>query len=356
MKLFIKEYECNNVIYLNINYRCSKSIIEAAQTLISNNSFRISKIQTAGSEHKDNGFVRIIRCINEYKEAEYVCSKLRELSDKGADLDKTAIIFRTYSCINILIEKMKAEGIPFNVNATGGSYYLSEWILDIVSYLNLSDSINNESYFKDNRDSLFRILNKPERHLLREIIIENNGLHNCPEAGYKELYIKLKLVSKMNCYGAIVYILKGLGYESYFRNYMNIRGYSKETVDGMINELLEISKNYTSIREWLNYIETVSLANTSDNGFHLLTAHASKGLEYETVFVVGLQDGIFPHVRSENQNLLEEERRLMYVAMTRAKKYLYLVGRGADKYGKRISMFISELENQITCKLDKNEV
>ena len=117
----------------------------------------------------------------------------------------------------------------------------------------------------------------------------------------------------------------------------------------MLDQILEKAKLYENINDWLFFIDSVYEANNMDNlesRVNLLTAHSSKGLEFNTVFIVGLQEGIFPHDKALTKENIEEERRLLYVAMTRAKTDLFVVGRGEYKYGKRISRFISELEEK----------
>ena len=355
MNQFMSDYKPCEIIDMNKNYRSSECIIEAADKIIRINKSRIFKSQIACKDDKEDGSIVINICNNAVSEADFVCKKIKELANDDYDMTNVAIIFRTFSCINILQEKFNICGIPYSIRNTADNYYDNEYIKDIVIYLRIALGISDVK-------QEIRVLNRPERNLSIDMIADNNGLHNAKETKYKTLLEKIKLISNMNCYAAVTFILKGLEYETYLRANMIQKGYSDEKIEEFITELLDKARIYSSIREWILYIDLVTNNNsdtqnindkkqdevcTINNGYNgkinLITAHSSKGLEYETVFIVGLQEGIFPSNKVKNDEQMEEERRLMYVAMTRAKKYLYVIGRGEERYGKKVSRFVTEL-------------
>ena len=343
MKEFMNRENCT-LIDMSRNYRSSEVVVNSAHKLIVNNINRINKKQIPSKQNLVGKFI-IENCVNAEKEAEYVCNRIKDIRGKGGPQESIAVIYRTTRCIELLKEKMDSEGILYTSNVLIDNYYEREWIRDIVAYLKAASG--NKSM-----DVIGRILNKPERGLERDVI----SLHKTEGSmqlnyecikKYDRLILDLEKISIMSPFAAVNYILKGIGYEQYLYSYYLRRGYETEKVSELIKELMEKSKTYDNIKAWLRYIESsneVNPENIDDSErINMLTAHSSKGLEFDTVFVVGLQEGIFPHNRALTEEQIEEERRLLYVAMTRAKKDLYVVGRGEIKYGKKISRFINEL-------------
>ena len=337
MKKFMNRKGCE-IIDLKNNYRSSKAVIESAHKLIKHNISRINKEQIPCKSNYEYGNVTVVTLGNAIKEAEFVCEKIKELINDGEIASNIAVIFRTERCIEVLKEKMNLNGILYTTNISSDSFYESEWAKDIVAYLRAAT--NNRSV-----DVMGRIINKPERNLDRDDI--NSDMAN-PE-NYEKLLKELNRISNMSSFAAVNYIYKRIGYESYIYKRLSSKGYSNEKIKELLDQILEKAKLYENINDWLFFIDSVYEANNMDNlesRVNLLTAHSSKGLEFNTVFIVGLQEGIFPHDKALTKENIEEERRLLYVAMTRAKTDLFVVGRGEYKYGKRISRFISELEEK----------
>lgn len=334
MKRFMNKKGCE-IIDMKNNYRSSKAVIESAHKLIIKNISRINKEQIPCKQNSDIGNVTIVTLGNAIKEAEYVCEKIIEIINDGETASNIAVIFRTERCIEVLKEKMNTSGILYTTNVSSDSFYESEWAKDIIAYLRAAT--NNRSV-----EVMGRIINKPERNLDRDDI--NSDLEK--SENYEKLLKDLKRISNMSSFAAVNYIFKGIGYEGYIYKRLSSKGYSNDKIKELLDGILDKAKLYENISEWLFYIDSVYEANNTANiesRVNLLTAHSSKGLEFNTVFIVGLQEGIFPHERALTKEDIEEERRLLYVAMTRAKTDLYVVGRGEYKYGKRVSRFISEL-------------
>lgn len=336
MKDFMNKKNCL-VIDMNRNYRSVKTIIDVSYKLIVNNDSRITKKQIPNNQDIDDGFVIVENCNNALSEAEYVCEKLIEIKNTGIALENVAIIYRTSRCIELLKEKMNCEGILFSSDVIKDNYYESEWVKDVISYLRAALGDRNALV-------MGRIINKPERGLDRDIIDSKDDINST----YNKFISDLSFISNMSSYAAINYIMQGMGYKKYMYNILSKRGFSEEKIEEIIKELLEKSKMYENIREWLEYVDSISensneIIDVKDR-VNMLTAHSSKGLEFDTVFIVGLQEGIFPHEKAITKEEIEEERRLLYVAMTRARRELYVIGRGEYKYGKRISRFIDEIK------------
>ena len=217
---------------------------------------------------------------------------------------------------------------------------------------------------KEDGELLFSIINKPDRNITRDMF---DMKYQTDEI---DKFIKdLGIIYKLDPFGAVNYIFKAVGYEQLYLSRGIREGIGIELLKDKIAELCDRARNYKSNVEWLAAIDlllsreikivgerknkyTVDEKGNSDNQkddsqkpiINMLTAHSSKGLEFDTVFVVGLTEGIFPHRKAVSPEQIEEERRLLYVAMTRAKNNLYVLGRGEEKNGKRISRFICEIE------------
>lgn len=358
MQRFINDNSDITIIDMHRNYRCPECVINSASRLISLNNNRINKIQSACKPDKDEGTVNIISFDNASLEAQFVCDKLLEMKKKGIALSNAVILYRTTRCVGLLEEKLDTAGIKYSKKSEAVSFYKYEWVKDIISYIKLAAGGRDESLF-------LRIINKPDRNILREdavSVFKGEKAMTCENTIIKDLISNISLISSMKPFAAVAYIMKALKYESYMNTMLKAKGYSDVQINLIKNEIYERAKMFTTINLWLDHIrcfentsddsciekksENIALKREDIDCVNLMTVHASKGLEYNTVFVIGLQEGVFPSNKSFSEEQIEEERRLMYVAMTRAKKDLYIVGRGEEKYGKRVSRFISEISNK----------
>ena len=205
---------------------------------------------------------------------------------------------------------------------------------------------------------MLRILNRPFRGLTRECMTGEIADRRAMLEYYRgddesvrilsRLFKDMDFIRDLNCYAALNYILKGMGMyryigERYFKN-------RKTDLEEAIEDITDRSRAYTGIREWLDAIDSkeTKAGDNADNNrerdesIYLMTIHGSKGLEFDNVFISGLQEGVFPGKHCVTADAMEEERRLFYVAMTRCRKHLFLVGRRKDSYGKRESRFLAE--------------
>lgn len=375
MKEFMDIPTCKTV-NLNKNYRCAEEIINIANKLIKNNVLRIDKNQIAAKSDKKDGFVKLLCVENIDKEAEYVVDIIKNKDYSDKNLNSTAILYRNRKCADFIEEKLMLSGIQYERKNESCDFYDSEVMLDLIAYFKVCT--NNGT-----RTDFYRILNKPDRELTREVFNNNIGneilkltdidrLYNSYEEmkpAWDKLLKNLKMLESLPCYAAINYLFKGIGYEQYMNVSLMKKGVNKEKIEEITEEIFSRSRNFENVRAWLKYINEINVLKENNvgnydgivdnknnikndnmdnehNGLHkvvLQTMHASKGLEYENVFIVGLQEGIFPSKKSVTDEQIEEERRLFYVAITRAKKHLYIIGRGDNEHGKHISRFVSEI-------------
>lgn len=367
MKQFIEESPGVQIVNLSKNYRCSESVILNAGKLMGNNKTRIEKFQVAERKDKEAGFVDIRCFLDEVEEAEFVVNEVKKNINDSGYVKSTAILYRTSRCADLIEEKLRMSGVPIARNCENTNYYEREFIKDVVVYLRLALNVKKKSNLNACRQLFYPILNKPQRNLSRECILPEyfNKDVDDQDDEYKRLINHLEFIKDMIPYAAVTYILKGIGYERYVKEQCIIKYGDIEKANDICVGIQERSREFLSIEEWIIYIDACALSNIDRidtahnkqiNGGEkhkkprgkvvMQTVHASKGLEYDTVFVVGLMEGLFPHNKAISEEEIEEERRLLYVAMTRARYNLYILGRGDNEHGKHVSRFIYELNNK----------
>lgn len=377
---FENDYNDAKVIMLEQNYRSTKTILNAANSIIKNNEMR--KDKNLWSENEDGKKITYYRAYDERHEASYVISEIKKLIESGVQEKDIVIIYRTNAQSRVLEEEFLKSGLPYKIVGSFFFYNRKE-IKDLISYLKL---IYNE---KDDV-SLTRIINVPKRgigtksinNLVNKAYIEGTSIYETIESG-KELEFK-KLIEDLkndseNCTltQLIDNILIKTGIKAELENEKSLEADIRLE---NLEEFKSITKNFeeqeglVSLEDFLNEISLVSdIEEHKDNPnrITLMTIHSAKGLEFDNVFIVGMEEGIFPHANSSfDKQDLEEERRLCYVAITRAKKQLYLVNAkrrmlfGKDSINPP-SRFIEEIDsdcieetpnNKIERKIDKKSM
>ena len=367
---FEKDYSEAVTIKLEQNYRSTTNILDAANDVIKNNLNR--KDKNLWSDKGTGEKITYYRCHDEKDEAHYVATNIKRLLSEGKKADEIAVLYRTNAQSRTIEEEMLTENIPYRVV---GSFYFygRKEIKDLIAYLRL---IHNE---KDNV-SLTRIINSPKRGIGEKTIsnlnaiadIEGKSIYEVISSG-KELEFKktiedLKKVSENVTLTELVdKVLDATGYryelESEKSLEADIRLENLEEFKS-ITKAFEEREGLISLEDFLFEVSLVSdreeYKDSSDK-VSLMTVHSVKGLEFNDVFVVGLEEGIFPHMNSlMDNNELEEERRLAYVAITRAKERLYLVNaRRRMLYGKDQinppSRFIGEINKDLLTTNEKEE-
>lgn len=363
---FEKDNKDAKVIVLDENYRSTNNILNAANDVIKNNKER--KEKNLWSSKGDGDKIKYIRCDNELEEASTVVRLTKELLDKGEKPSEIAVLYRTNGQSRVFEEAFLKENIPFKIV---GSYffYNRKEIKDLISYMHLIYNNNDDA-------SLERVINVPRRgigsktieRLRSEASISDKSMfevvNSGKELGFKNLIIDLTNESKnTDLVGLVDVILDKTGIRKELEEKNDLE--SEIRLENL-NEFKSIAlafqeKGIFSLEEFLENISLVSDKNEYkevDDGINLMTLHSAKGLEFNDVFLVGMEEGIFPHNRSfESESELEEERRLCYVGITRAKEHLWLMNAKKRTLFGQVSMnfpsrFIKEINSDL---IDKEE-
>jgi len=366
---FEKDYKEAKVIKLEQNYRSTSTILDAANCVIKNNTER--KDKNLWSTKGEGDKITYFRAFNEKDEAFYVIREVKNLINKGIDYQNIAVIYRTNAQSHVLEEEFLKENMPYHI-VGGTGFYSRKEIKDLLAYLRL---IHNE---KDNI-SLTRIINVPKRGIGLKSISNLNekadsldvsmyeAITTGKEYQFKEMIEDLKRVSKdLTLTKLVDKILDVTGIKKEYEDEKTLEADIRlENLEEFksITKKFEEREGIISLEDFLLEISLLTDVNEykdDPNRVSLMTVHSVKGLEFDYVFVVGLEEGIFPHINSlMDKDELEEERRLCYVAITRAKEKLYLVNsRMRTLFGKEqsnpASRFISEIKQDLLDKAFKD--
>lgn len=359
---FEKDYKDAKVILLEQNYRSTKMILNAANSVIKNNINKKDKNLWTLNEEGEK--IKYIKANDEKDEASYVTKEIKELNNKGVNLDDIAVLYRTNAQSRTIEEGFLNSNIPYRI-VGAFAFYSRKEIKDLLAYLKLIYNTKDDI-------SLLRIINYPKRgigsktvdNLSMESVLNGTSIFDTIKSG-KELEFKKQIEEMID-------LSNNLSLTETIDMVLNKSGIKKEleserTLEADIrlenlNEFKSISKTFeeesgiASLEEFLNEVSLVSDVNEQKNDdtskVTLMTIHAVKGLEFDYVFVIGMEENIFPHVNSSfEEEGLEEERRLCYVAITRAKKKLYLLNAlRRTLFGKTSvnmpSRFISEIDDE----------
>lgn len=332
---FEKDYPNAVTIKLEENYRSTKNILNAANEVIKNNKKR--KEKTLWTQNEEGEKIKYHRAYDEKDEAHYVVDKIKRLIKDGTLKSDIAVLYRTNAQSRNIEEELLEENIPYKV--VGSFYFYNrKEIKDLISYLKLIYNQNDDV-------SLMRIINVPKRQIGTKTIenlstkaVENNcSLYSAIDSGkellFKNIIEEIKTESENISLTELVdLVLDKTGIRKSLQNEKTIEA---EIRLENLEEFKSITKNFEensgiiSLEDFLQEISLVSDIEEHKNNndvVTLMTVHSAKGLEFDNVFIVGLEEGIFPHINSlDSDDDLEEERRLCYVAITRAKKNLYLL-------------------------------
>ena len=295
---------------LNINYRSCQPVIDCASRLISFNRNRIFKNISGVRDGAEA--VEFLECENEKEQAE----KIR-LFFRGR---KGAVLFRTNRLIVPVAKELLKENIPFFVKEPG-ALLKDHWVAeDLLSYMRLGSGLGS-------RKDFLQILNKPFRGISREGLF---GAFSSTEEKRRmeELKAQLSLLSALPPFAQIQFIRKGIGYEDYLKQQGGREGETEEELLFLADELQKKTIPFFTAGEWFSFLEKEknALSRAGENkekaALSLLTIHSAKGLEFESVFLPDWNEGILPYGDTASIEGVEEERRLAYVAITRAKDRL----------------------------------
>src|SRR3990167_643294 len=328
---FEKDYPDAKVITLEENYRSTKNILEAANTVIEKNKIRRKKNLFTSNTSGDK--IGLFQGLDEVSEAGFIALKTREIIKKGTSPEEIAVLYRANFQSRVLEEAFMSHGIPYQI--LGTRFFDRKEIKDIISYLR--SALNPDSL-----SDLKRIINVPTRGIGKTTIAKifsgnESSLTSAIQTklvNFRELLEKIEKTSKEKKLSeTISFIIKVVGLEEEWKDS------GDDGVARLENayELSNFASKYDHLppeESVLNFLTDVALQsdqdemNDEEKAVRLMTIHASKGLEFDTVFISGLEDGLFPHQEINKEGIApeeaEEERRLFYVAITRARKKVFL--------------------------------
>lgn len=350
---FEKDYGSIEKIVLNINYRSTNEIIEKSMKLIGNNDKRFFKdIKGTGRNGEKS---EIITLKNDKEEALYILKIINDYINAGYEYSDMAVLYRTNTNPRHLVDKLLEYNLPFKMKDVIPNIY-EHWITkDIIAYIRIAMGSRS-------RGDFLQIINRPKRYIARDAFYEEEvSFWDLKDYYSDKIYVieridrlkyDIQWLGRMTPYEAINYIRHGIGYDEYILEYANYRKMRPEELYEILDELQEMSSEYKTYAEWFehiaNYGEELKKQNTmkanNKEGIELSTMHSSKGLEYKIVIILGVNEGITPYRKAMLKDDMEEERRLFYVAMTRAKEYLHILS-VKERYGKDadVSRFVGEI-------------
>ena len=359
---FEKDYKDAEVILLEQNYRSTKNILNAANSVIKNNIKK--KDKNLWTENEEGEKIKYVRTNDEKDEASFVTREIKNLREQGTSLSDIAVLYRTNAQSRTIEEAFLNSNIPYTI-VGAFAFYSRKEIKDLLAYLKLIYNTKDDI-------SLLRVINYPKRgigaktleNLSMDAVLNGTSIFDAidksKELEFKNLILEMKKSSEsLSLTETIDMVLDKSGIkndlESEHTLEADIRLENLEEFKS-ITKIFEEESGIASLEEFLNEISLVSDINEQKNDntpkVTLMTTHSVKGLEFKYVFVIGMEENIFPHVNSmESGDEIEEERRLCYVAITRAKKKLYLINAlKRTLFGKTSvnmpSRFINEIDKE----------
>lgn len=349
---FKDDYKDAKQILLDTNYRSQTNVVKGALNLISYNKERFEKEIKASKEAEKPIEYAIFK--TQYEENLRIIRDIQERLERGGSYQEFAILFRTNTQPQLLMEQLLTYNIPFCTKDNIPNLY-EHWIAkDIFAYIRIAQGSRQRSDF-------LQIMNRPKRYISRDSLDEETVAFDVWEWFYEEqpwvaeriqqLEHDIKMLGRMSPYAAINYIRHGIGYDEFCKEYADYRRIREDDLYDTLEELQMSAKGFDTYEEWFTHIEEYTEElhrmhqeqNLKKEGIALATLHSSKGLEYDNVYLIDVNEGIMPYKKAVLDNEIEEERRMFYVGMTRAKKNLHLFStqqvnhRDAD-----ISRFVKE--------------
>lgn len=343
---FEDDYSDVQKITLDQNYRSTQNILDAANSVISNNKGRMGK--SLWTSNGDGNKVFVYTGTNEYDEARYIARQIKKHFDEQGSFSDCAILYRTNAQSRVIEEMLMRESVPYKV-LSGLRFYDRKEIKDIIAYLRVVYNPNDDV-------SLARIINEPKRKIGNATLEKARNIAREKETSlydvishaddYPEFKTAIKkLLSFSEIIKSLIKLKDTVTIEDLTGRILNDTGYmpalvmedtteSKTRIENLgefISVITEFEKNEETGNTLGEFLENISLVSDIDgydeneDSAVLMTIHSAKGLEFPIVFLSGLEEGLFPGMRSmESDDDIEEERRLCYVAITRAKEQLYI--------------------------------
>ena len=350
---FKKDYPDTKEILLDVNYRSTKAIVNGAARVIRHNVNRYPKQIITTNEQGETVHIQEVR--HPIEESKYVVSQIQEAKKRGIPSSEIAVLFRTNVEARALAETFMEYNMPFRMKERMPNLYEHFIAQDLTTYLKMA--LGDRS-----RKSFLAIMNRPNRYIGRDsgegttISFESLRKFYCDKDWMldriDQLEVDFRILKNMAPYGAIQYIRKHIGYDEFLKEYAAFRKINMEDLKEVLREIEERAKAFRTIEEWFTHIEEYSeelkrqsqQKETDPEAITFMTMHGSKGLEFDLVFIIGANETITPYKKAETKEEVEEERRMFYVAMTRARKKL-IISYTKERNGKSMaqSRFVGEL-------------
>lgn len=348
---FEKDYPAAKRVLLSTNFRSTENIVKTAGKLIVHNKTRFPKEITA---KKGIGKPVVTRMWeNPKEETEEIVRELMDYHQAGYAYSDMAVLYRTNLGPRLLIERLMEFNVPFYMKDTVPNIY-DHWIAkNIIAYLHAAEGDRS-------RQTVLSIINRPNRYVSRDAlngtVVEWEGIKSFyQDKGWmveriEQLEYDLKMIRNMAPVAAVNYIRKAVGYDDYVREYAQYRRMKPEELLEVLDQLQESAAAYPNKEAWFTHMEEYAAElkakareEKRTDGVALMTMHSSKGLEFGIVYILDANEGVTPHHKAVLDADMEEERRMFYVAMTRAKERLH-VNYVRERYDKKqeVSRFVKE--------------
>lgn len=343
------------LIVLDVNYRSTQSIINVAGRVIENNKTRLDKCAHANNDKDFQPDIRKFR--NQVEELKFVVSKIKKYENQGISLSEMAILVRNNSQIQEISSFLKNRKIEAESGKHRSNIYNGMIAKDILSYVRGALKFDG-TYFNED---LIYVLNKPQRYISRQVVLSVNMNISAVRRIYSKNNIDsflfhIEMIRKLPPQAALSYIRKGAGYEEYLRLYAIENNIPMSGLLKQLEQLVQECSKFNTLEQWINSIDSAqnsegqnfgkksSGEGGANNRINIMTMHGSKGLEFKAVFIVDANQGIIPTSKALRERDFEEERRLFYVAITRAIDYLNIYA-VEERLGCpiEVSMFVEEM-------------
>jgi len=352
---FSKDFPNARQILLDVNYRSTKAIVNGAARVIKHNKHRYQKEIATYNEQGMNVHIQEVK--HPIEESKYVIAEIQKALKARISPADIAVLFRTSAEARALVETCMEYNVPYYMKESFPNIYEHFIARNLCAYMKMALGERSRKLFLE-------IMNRPNRYISRDSLEhgevsfeELRRLYHDKEwmlDRIDQLEVDFKIIKRCAPYAAIQYIRKHIGYDDFLKEYAVKRRIKLDELMDVLKEIEERSKEYKTIEEWFAHIEEyteqlrrqMEYKEPSPKSVALMTMHGAKGLEFHTVFIIGANEDICPYKKAETDEEIEEERRLFYVAMTRAKKRL-VISYSKERNGKKMkqSRFVGELLN-----------
>lgn len=354
MLRFKDDYPEAKLTLLDVNYRCNQNVVDGSARLIRNNKTRYEKELKSALGYKEPIFVHHVK--DRFEENDHILKQIINYYKDGIPYSEMAVIYRTNVQAGSFVNKLMEFNIPFITRDKLPCIYDHFAVRNIIDYIRAAAGSRERSLY-------LRIINKPNRYISRDLLTDSvvsfeKIKNKCRDKEWvadnlDQLEYDLKVLKGLKPYPAINFIRKAICYDTYLKSYADYRHIDVLDFYEVLDEVMEMSKQYNSIDEWFegidNYrseITELSRRNRDikKDAVTVTTMHSAKGLEFDSVFIPEANEGLTPYKKATLIEEIEEERRMFYVAMTRSKCHLHIYD-VRSYYNKELeqSRFINEM-------------